>query len=282
LALLLHGCGASESADSTATAGGGAFNGGQTGSLKPSCGIAPLSEDGSSVPSGEQAFVLYTRGCPEAPRLEELAISDAAGDPIDVRVEPLDDGVYLVKGSAVLMEGQYDVTLPQAVTSEATSVAVVESSPLPTEVGALSRREGQPCDVGQVLLRPTAQLIQYLPLTQFSYTLDGEPPVVTGDYGTQALHDGLVSIPVDNCAAGPCFTSGHHRLTVNATIAGEIAQPDPATIEFDIYCEDADTSGCTLASGTIGRSGSNGPTALGLLFGLTVLLGVVMQWRQSR
>lgn len=278
--LLLQGCSSSE-ATATSTAAGGAFTGGQTGSLKPSCGIAPLSEDGSSVPSGEQAFVLYTRGCPETPRLDELMISDAAGDPIAVQLEPLDDGVYLVKGSAVLMEGQYDVTLPDAVAAEATSVEVAESWPLPAEVGTLSRQDQQ-CDVGQILLRPSAQLIRYLPLTQFSYSLDGDAAVVTGDYGTQALSDGLLSIPVDNCGAGPCLTSGHHRLTVYATIAGETAQPDPATIEFDIRCDDTESNACAMSPGTSGRSHSNGRFASWLMLGLTALLGVVMQWRRSR
>jgi hypothetical protein len=280
LALLLQACSASESADSASSAAGGAFTGGQTGSLKPSCGIAPLSEDGGSVPSGEQAFVLYTRGCPETPRLDELMISDAAGDPIEVQLEPLEDGVYLVKGSAVLTEGEYDVMLPEAVTAEATSLEVVESSPLPTTVGTLSRGDRQ-CDVGRILLRPSAQLIQYLPLTQFSYALDDEPVVVTGDYGTHAPSDGMITIAVDNCGAGPCFTSGHHRLTVYATIAGETAQPDPAAIEFDIRCDGSESNACTLSLDTSGRP-RTGRVASWLMLGFAALLGVVMQWRRSR
>lgn len=272
LLALLPSCGSST--DSGAS--GGAFNGGQTGSLMPNCGIAPLSEEGSSVPSGEQAFVLYTRGCPEVPRLSELMVSDAAGDPVDVQPELLADGVYLIKGSAVLMEGQYDVTLPRGVSTESASLEVSESAPLPTELGTLSRRDDQQCDVGTILLRPAAALLPYVSLTQFSYSIDGDPVQIAADYGAQAVKDGFLEIPMANCSGGSCVTSGHHRLTVSARIAGETAQPDSASIEFDLECESHTENGmCNV------RSNGHRGSAWSSLMGLAVLFAAALTARRG-
>lgn len=283
LALLL-GC-ASDTAESTTAGAGGNYTGGQTGSLMPNCGIAPVSDEGGSVPSGEQAFVLYTRGCPGVPRLDELMISNAAGEPVVVEPEALADGVYLIKGSAVLMEGQYDVTLPTGVSMESASLEVTESAPLPTELGTLSRRDDRQCDVGTILLRPAADLLPYLSLAQFSYSIDGGPSGVAADYGAQAAEDGFVEIPISNCNGGPCVTEGHHRITVSAKIAGETAQPDPATLSFDIRCESdlvTDSSMCAVLSGAGERSGARGGRTWFSMIGLAALFAAVRSRRRTR
>lgn len=285
LLALLPSCASDTDAESATSGAGGNYTGGQTGSLMPNCGIAPVSDEGGSVPSGEQAFVLYTRGCPGVPRLDELMVRDAAGDSIAVEPEALADGVYLIKGSAVLMEGQYDVTLPIGVSMESASLEVSESAPLPTELGTLSRRDDRQCDVGTILLRPAAELLPYLSLTQFSYSIDGGPSVVAADYGAQAAEDGFVEIPISNCSGGPCVTEGRHRLTVTAKIAGETAQPDPATIEFDIRCESdvvADSSMCAVLSGAGGRSSAHGGSIGFSMMGLAALFAAVLAWRRTR
>jgi len=281
LALLLSGCSGGQTGDRGAVPAnaGGTYNGGQTGSLIPSCGIAPSSPDGTSVPTGEQAAVLDTRGCETMPNLAELTLTDAAGDAVPVQLEELDDGVYLVKGSAVLTEGEYDVTLPAGVEMPTAAVEVVEAAPLPMSVGEL-RRYDEYCGLGQFALEPSAELVPYLPLTRFTYLLDArgvQQPAV--DYGTLEAKEGPVQIPVTSgCVDPPCDLSGRHQVTVYASIAGETMQPDPATVEFDMRCGDdiADNkSGCTLASTPLSNA------ADGWLITAIAVLGLLMVARRS-
>ena len=63
------GCASADNGDSGASSivPTGYKLGGQTGSLVPDCGLAPLSAEGRSVPAGEALAVLYAGACPEPP-----------------------------------------------------------------------------------------------------------------------------------------------------------------------------------------------------------------------
>jgi hypothetical protein len=284
LSVSLPGCGSSDASADAATTGstGGNYNGGQTGSLIPSCGIGPVTRDGAAVPSGEQAFIFYTRGCATPPNFDQLMVTDAAGETVPVQWEEIDTDVYLIKGSVVLTEGEYDVTLPAGVEMPTATVNVSEVEPLPTSAGEL-RRYDEYCDIGKFQLEPSAELVPYLPLTRFTYRLDGIGiPQLAVDFGALKAMPGPVEIPVMSGCIDTCSLTERHQLTLYATIAGETAQPDPASIEFSIRCGDDmvdNTSGCAVSSAGGGKP--VGQPAWPLLVGGAGLLAAIMGRRRG-
>ena len=281
---LLAGCGSSTSAsDGSANGSGGNYTGGQTGSLMPSCGIARLSQEGDSVPSGEQAFVFDTRGCTSTLQLSDIVITNAGGEQVAVEAQALDDGVYLIKGAALLPEGEYDVTLPAGVPMQEATIAVAEPAPLPSQVGQLQPVD-QSCANSRFTLQPDAALLPYLPLVQFAYRVDGGPLRAIGDYGALGSAQGSLLIFIEHCSGAGCLPTGTHELSVTATIAGETLQPDPAMVMFEIECNavqsgagGSNNTGCTVRSNR--RVGCRGPSLL-VLVGLC--LGAARRYRRGR
>jgi hypothetical protein len=280
LLALLAGCaGSTDASDGANSSTGGNYTGGQTGSLIPNCGIAPLTREGGSVPSGEQAFVLYTQGCPPSVQLEDIVITDASGAVIDVELEALADGTFLVKGSAVLSEGQYNVVLPMGVAEMQATLEVAEAAALPTTVGELQVWD-QACDQDRFALQLDPALLPYLPLVQFSYTVDDGPLRSISNYGVLGPEGQQLLFVVPHCLQGVCLTSGRsHRLSVSATIAGETNQPDPASTQFQTTCVTADDEvrtddgiACAVRRGVSAKR--EGPVA----FLLLAIAGLI-QWR---
>jgi hypothetical protein len=241
---MLGGCSASDmSGDAASSVGGsgGDYYGGQTGSLVPLCGLAPLSDEGQSVPAGEQAFVVYTQGCPAPLDVQDIVVSDANGDPVDVEVQALGSGAFLVKGAAMLEEGQYQVSLPS--TAAARAINVGPTQDLPIQLGELQLRDTR-CDYTDFALVVDPELLSYLPLTRFSISVDGRAPYVWRQYGEVSLQDGAAELRLEHCNTGGCLTNGSHNLTVYADIAGEAVQPDLTSLGFQITCASS------LAAGT--------------------------------
>lgn len=273
--LCLAGC-SGEASDAGGSASGGNYYGGQTGSLVPLCGLAQLSEEGQSVPAGEQAFVVYTQGCPTPLDVQEIAVSDANGDPVDVEVQALGNGAFLVKGAAMLEEGQYQVTLPS--TSDAEAINVGPTQALPIQLGELQLRATQ-CDYTDFALVVDPELLPYLPLTRFSISIDGRAPYVWRQYGEVALKDGAAELRLEHCNTGGCLTNGSHNLTVYADIAGEAVQPDLTSLTFQITCASNLSAGTDSVADDSGASCTLSRTArphamlsLLLVLGMSLLL----------
>ncbi|HTM44679.1 MAG TPA: hypothetical protein VL137_06970 [Polyangiaceae bacterium] len=243
LPLTVAGCGSATSASNAAASGGsGNYTGGQTGSLIPNCGLAPGSERGSSVPSEEQAFVLYTDGCPAALQPGGITVTDANGKPIQIALHALGDGTYLVSSQAVLEQGRYVVTLPQGADQASATIEVSQPAPLPTRIGQLSVTSS--CSSNRLLITLDSALTPYLPLTGFSYSVDGGPPIIASAYGALVANSSdaatadatQLSIALPRCDKGGfCLPPGSHTVAVMATIAGETVQPDPlsGSVRFD-------------------------------------------------
>src|SRR5689334_18764371 len=104
VAAVLLGCGAADLDEAIGVEPGDDYLGGQTGSLIPGCGLAPLSSAGSAVPAGDSLAVLYTRDCSGRERM--LALQGAPG--VALQLVPLDRGdVFLVRADHSLSGGDY-------------------------------------------------------------------------------------------------------------------------------------------------------------------------------
>ena len=79
--------------------------GGQTGSLIPGCGIAPLSAGGQSVPVGRSLAVFYAKDCPQLAAEGQLALSGVAGNAQQLELVRIADGTYLLQSAQSLPAG---------------------------------------------------------------------------------------------------------------------------------------------------------------------------------
>ena len=123
----LLGCSGADAPSATnqsSSSGPTTMMGGQTGSLVPGCELAPAATE-AAVPEGDTAFIVYGEGCPEAESEGTLAVANANGDDVEVKLEPLQGSqdTYVARSTSSLDGGEYQVTLPA-------TDAVLSTSPL--------------------------------------------------------------------------------------------------------------------------------------------------------
>jgi hypothetical protein len=221
--------------------------GGQTGSLIPGCGVAPLSEAGRAVPTGDVLAVLYTSRCPggSAP---ELALTGPDALPIGVTLEPLEgSGVYLVRADQSLSMGEHQLELPG--TSSSTLAIGDAASPLPARLGRLSPIDDS-SDCGDVRFEweLTEEALAHAALLRLWIRVDAGREQLWVDYGaleleTAAGNRGLLRLP--RCGQAGCLEAGVHGLEMRAELAGETLQPESLQTSFEVQCPDALSSADT-------------------------------------
>jgi len=233
------GCSSAETSPGTARPTPNPY-GGQTGSLTPDCGIAPLSKKaGASVPAGDSAFVVYSTTCGSAPT-PEFDLRDALGMLVSHRVEQLDTGVYLVRSDSALSPGNYSITPIGSSTPmpAATPVAltVADASALPSRLGSFELAQQQlPCDgfAFEFTLDPTT--LAYAPLLRLKVQIDNNAPVVWINYGTLAVEAGKAKLVLPSCFGG-CLGNGSHSLRITGDIAGENVELAPEALQITQNC----------------------------------------------
>jgi hypothetical protein len=266
LAAGLIGCGAP---DDDALDPGNDHLGGQTGSLIPGCGLAPLSAAGNAVPAGDALGVLYTRDCPGKEQM--LALLGVPG--VALESVPLDRGdVFLVRTDQSLSAGDYQLELGNG--SGGDVHVEPEAAELPMGLGELRMAPPESAcpDSLRFELPLDPALLAYAPLAKFEVSIDGHLPELWIDYGALPIEDGadgkygVLTLP--RCGARGCLF-GTHSLRLQAEIAGETQQPAATSADFDVSCpaESTDASGaCSLGTPVSSRSPCPwGSAALGLL-----------------
>jgi hypothetical protein len=236
--------------------------GGQTGSLVPDCGVAPLSSSGVAVPSGDAVAVLYGSGCPEAIAAARVGLTGPDERPLSLTLERLDGGAYLVRASGSLDGGQYALGVEGQ--PERSLAIDDETSALPARLGELSVAPGgDDCGGLEFDLELTAEAAAHVPLMRWFVRIDGGREQVWIEYGalevveTQGGRRGVLRLP--RCGRiGGCLTEGTHELELRVEIAGAPTAPAPMTLDFHIECptpntaqvaaEPASDDGCVIRS----------------------------------
>lgn len=277
IALVFWGCVGACSAEVSSGGPGRDPYGGQTGSLVPECGVAPLSQKASSkVPAGDGAFVLYSSSC-RASQPPAFKLRDATGALVTHHVELLDDGVYLVRTDVALLPGSYSATpVPQsssAPVAGAATITVGAPSPLPTQLGILKViSEKDTCGGIELELTLDEAALAYAPLLRLLVSIDAGAPKVWVDYGTLPVQNGKAWLRLPRCFDG-CRSNGAHQLSVVGTIAGEMAPLPPVKVDFTDACW-PEESACAFQ-----MSAPTLPKALLLPFALSVLLAFARRRR---
>lgn len=234
--------------------------GGQTGSLIPNCGVAPLSANGYTVPRGDALTVLYGAGCPEALAASQVALTGPDARPVAILLESLDDGVYLVRAAEGLESGEYGLDV--AGQSQGTLSVDEQASALPVQIGPITATSGPRDCLGAVTfeLALSPEALAHAPLMRWLVSVDGGDWQVWADYGalelTGAPGNGRGTLTLPRCGSAVCLPEGSHGLDVRAEVAGEALTTDVASVTFDIDCAEPEPSdeGCAVAAP--GRSGS--------------------------
>ena len=258
---------------------------GQTGSLVPNCGVAPLSQEHLAVPVGDALAVLYTSGCPEVGTAGLSVVGpDARGVP--VRLEPLDaSGVYLVRVDESLSEGDYELELPER---PSTSLSVADApASLPVSLGTISALpQSSPCgsDVTfEWALDPDA--LAHAPLLRLWIRVDGSTEQLWVDYGALQVDEetGLAQLRLPRCGPASCLLDGRHEVQMRAEVAGESADPEPLGASFDLLCPDSMTTSGPSSGASASASASEG-CSLGAMERSTppvfILSGAVLVFRR--
>lgn len=231
--------------------------GGQTGSLIPGCGVAPLSAQGQSVPAGRALAVFYGKDCPALTAEGRLALL-GAGLETSIELVPLDEHTFLVQAPDSVPAGEYQLELDE---QESTVLSVAEGERVvPASFGTLAysaeRSAGNTSECPEQL-RFTLELddaaLALVPLARLDVSIDGGPLQLWVDYGALPLERddtgsrGLLELP--RCAAG-CLAPGPHQLSVMVSIAGEARAPEVLEAELEpcpLPAEQAnDAGGCAL------------------------------------
>lgn len=265
IGLALAACGSESSNDSASLVPppGEYLLGGQTGSLVPDCGVAPLSAGGITVPVGDALAVVYGRGCPEE-LAAQLALTGPGERPVALTLETLGDGTYLVRAAESLAAGSYD--LGGAGEPSRLSVAA-EVSALPAQLGEL-RPLVSPVDcpdslVFELRLSPEAQA--YLPLMRWLVSVDAGDEQLWVDYGAlelDALDAERATLRLPRCGPSRCLDDGAHELRVRAEVAGEELASGALSVGFDVPCPEASPLSDAAPSDAASDSGcSLGKTA---------------------
>lgn len=218
--------------------------GGQTGSLTPDCGIAPLSKQaGASVPAGDSAFVLYSKTCGSTPA-PKFDLRDALGMLVNHRVEQLDTGVYLVRSDSALSPGNYSITpagssMPTPAAAPVT-LMVADASALPSRLGSFQLPQQQlSCDGFAFEFTLDPATLAYAPLLRLKVQIDDDAPVVWINYGTLAVEAGKAKLILPSCF-GRCLGNGSHSLRITGDIAGENAELAPEMLTLTQSCPPPD------------------------------------------
>lgn len=239
---LLAGC-AFQSDDTADLAGPSpdSMLGGQTGSLIPSCGVAPLSAQGRSVPSGDAIGILYAGACPEDITSERVALTTAGGLGVGVELEPLGiPGVYLIRTDQDLEAGDYGFSLQGEAPS---SLSVSDAAPAPPQ--SLGPLRALPNDLTcpdslRFALELDEALLAYAPLLRLSIRVDELPLQPWIDYGAleiEATADGARGvIEVPRCGKFGCLDTGNHSLELSAEVASQATDPQAADVDFVLSC----------------------------------------------
>jgi hypothetical protein len=252
--------------------------GGQTGSLIPGCGVAPLSADGQSVPAGRELAVFYAQDCPELVAPGRLALSGIVVDEQQLELVRLGDATYLLRSAQSLPAGDYQLE-PAAGGSE---LRVDEAEvAVPSVFGTLSAPTEQCPDVLRFTLALDDAALALAPLARFEFRLDGGEQQLWVDYGAlrierdEAGNRGVLELP--SCTAESCLSPGPHQLELHVRVAGQSSVPEPLLLDFEVCpspvsAPDGDSDeGCALVA-----PGGSRPTLVGL-GGLGVALGL---WRR--
>jgi hypothetical protein len=289
---VLFGCGSEDSYDSDGGLGGsGPYElGGQTGSLIPGCGIAPLSAEGRSVPAGDVLAILYTSDCPELEMLARLAREGALDETVTVALEQLDgSGTYLVRAGQSVDAGDYQLTYGS---NQSTALHVEEEAPAPPRsVGPLRFVPGDgvcPSELRFELELDEAALA-YAPLSRFLVSVDYGEEQLWVDYGALPIETGtngafgVLELPL--CGGGDCLTHGSHALYMRMEIAGEQLLPEPIILSFSVNCPpapatdssaDSSKASCSI-EGTARARGSSAE-----LLCITCLTWLALRRRRSK
>ena len=243
--------------------------GGQTGSLVPGCGVAPLSAAGSSVPAGDALAILYAGDCPEQAVAEQLALVGQGAAGVTLELVPLGaTSVFLVRADQSLAGGDYQLALGTGSTSDLR--VDDEARAVPRSLGLL---EFLPTDAAcadqlQFQLTLAEAALAYAPLSRFDVSVDGSEQQLWVDYGALPISSspegsrGLLELP--RCGSRGCLEGGPHRLQLRAHIAGETLQPEPLELTFDVQCPRTRAgvepdAGCSLSRS---RSPKSTPSAV--------------------
>jgi hypothetical protein len=233
--------------------------GGQTGSLVPDCGVAPLSAGGVAVPVGDALAVVYGRGCAEELAAEQLELRGPGARPVSLTLETLGGGAFLVRAAESLGAGQYELGVPGEAAS--TLSVAAEVSELPMRIGELTP-VATPVNCPEDLafeLALSSEALAYVPLLRWLVSIDGEDEQLWVDYGAlelqgQAGDRAVLRLP--RCGRASCLADGGHRLSVRAELAGEELVSEPLAIGFDAPCapaagptEATDSGSCSLGAG---------------------------------
>lgn len=241
VASALSACGMQSDADSAAVSVGpdGYRLGGQTGSLVPRCGLAPLSASGQAVPVGDALAVLYASDCPEAVTDGRVVLTGPDDRVVGLSLERLgDSGAYLVRADQSLKAGAYELMLPGATSTLAVGA---EASPLPGLLGALRalpEAEDCPEDLRFELTLDSGALA-YAPLLRLMLRIDAGEEQLFIDFGALELDAGRSVLELPRCGASSCLASGPHALRLRADIAGEAFGSEPLALNFDVSCADS-------------------------------------------
>lgn len=262
-ALVILGGGIAGCNATSSDADSGGHWGGQTGSLQP-CSTPSLGPAPSAVPTGDATVVFHT-GCSSD---TNFTLTNANGEPVPFALEPVDDGVVLLRTEESLDPGSYQVETPDG---ERGTVTVTEPVPLPSKLGSL-RKDGSCGALFALTFDPAVE--PYLPLMRLEYAVDGGERRVWFEYGTIATLYDEAWLEIPN------VSHGDHVLEVFGLIAGETAGPDTAKTTFWYKpCTDDEAGDegvvCSVGSPGAEAAGAGSGTAL-------VLLGVALARRRRR
>lgn len=268
LAALSVGCGASSDEGSA----GYTPYGGQTGSLtpvRPQCGKAPSFDDAPALPAGDAVLVYYDDTCSAG--ADDFMVTDSDGNTVGVDVEQLANGALLVRTEEALAPGDYELESPGGTQT----FTVIESEPLPIELGTLEAFDGCP---GSLRLTFAEEVIPYLPLLALWYRVDGGALEAWYDYGLIRPDARAAELNLGWCP-GPCLGAGTYEIEVVASIAGENDGPDAVSQQVSRSCpmSNHDQGGCSVA-----RPGICGPVSGACLLFALLVSGRARRWRRGR
>jgi hypothetical protein len=248
--------------------------GGQTGSLIPGCGVAPLSADGQSVPVGRSLAVFYAQDCPQLAMEGRLALSGVVGDAQPLELVRLADDTYLLQSTQSLPAGDYQ--LQPAAGDSPLRVAQAEVE-VPSLFGVLSSPTEECPDVLRFTLALEDAALALAPLARFEFRLDGGEQQLWVDYGAlrierdEAGERGVLELP--RCTAQSCLSPGAHHLQLSVRVAGQSRTPEPLELDFEacspaIDPQGGNDEGCALVAPQSSHPTRGGPGWLCAALGL--------------
>jgi hypothetical protein len=253
-------CGASDEASDSAPLP----YGGQTGSLVPRCEFA-RPDLSAEAPSGDNVLVVYGSACERPIAADSVELTSEDGETIPVALVDIGSGATLIRTSQVLQPGIYTVDVPGI---GSTSVKVGEPQDLPVRLGALRQIDSGICEA-RFDLELDEALLPYTALLKLDVRIDNGNARTLVNFGRLSADGRHARFSLGRCFDG-CMSSGVHRITLSATIAGETLQPEPLEDTFVMHCPSLDSGErCSI---THPRGGAGGAGAAALLLALAASL----------